>query len=134
MVSRSRNRTSCSIRRRTPTDWKRCWGNTISRMSAAPIRISSNLRPSRSRSSRRAAAELEPILHSFQDKELLRIGVRDILGKRTTSDTTRALSDLAETILQQIAAAQYPPLVRRLGLPTLTEGPRANQPSRYVLL
>jgi len=60
--------------------------------------------------------------------------VRDILGKRTPIDTTRALSDLAETILQQIAAAQYPPLVRRLGLPTVTEGPRANQPSRYVLL
>jgi len=80
------------------------------------------------------AADLEPILHSFQDKELLRIGVRDILGKRTTIDVTRALSDLAETILQQIAAAQYAPLVNRLGLPTLTEGPRANQPSRYVLL
>ena len=27
----------------------------------------------------RGAADLEPILHSFQDKELLRIGVRDIL-------------------------------------------------------
>jgi glutamate-ammonia-ligase adenylyltransferase len=80
------------------------------------------------------ADDLEPILHSFQDKELLRIGVRDILGKDSTIETTQALSDLAETILQQIAAVQYPPLVRRLGLPTLTEGPRAGQASRYVLL
>src|SRR5205823_4968324 len=80
------------------------------------------------------AADLEPILHSFQDKELLRIGVRDILGKDTTIETTRVLSDLAETILQQIAAAQYSPLVGRLGLPTLSEGARANKASRYVLL
>ena len=29
----------------------------------------------------RGATDLDPILHSFQDKELLRIGVRDILGK-----------------------------------------------------
>ena len=29
----------------------------------------------------RGAADPDPILHSFQDKELLRIGVRDILGK-----------------------------------------------------
>ena len=47
----------------------------------------------------RGAADLEPILHSFQDKELLRIGVRDILGKDTIQETTAALSDLAETIL-----------------------------------
>ena len=80
------------------------------------------------------ADDLEPILHSFQDKELLRIGVRDILGKDTTIDTTRALSDLAETILCQIASVQYAPSIRRLGLPTLTDGPRAGQPSRYVLL
>ena len=31
----------------------------------------------------RGAADPDPILHSFQDKELLRIGVRDILGKDT---------------------------------------------------
>jgi [glutamine synthetase] adenylyltransferase / [glutamine synthetase]-adenylyl-L-tyrosine phosphorylase len=80
------------------------------------------------------AADLEQILHSFQDKELLRIGVRDILGKDTTVETTHELSDLAETILQQIAAVQYPPLVRRLGLPTLTQGERAGLASRHVLL
>src|SRR5207237_1592710 len=61
----------------------------------------------------RGADDLEPILHSFQDKELLRIGVRDILGKDTTVETTQALSDLAETILRQIASVQYAPLVRR---------------------
>jgi glutamate-ammonia-ligase adenylyltransferase len=82
----------------------------------------------------RGAADPEPILHSFQDKELLRIGVRDILGKDTIQATTAALSDLAETILVQIAGMQYPILTRRFGLPYLDQGPRAGEPSRYVLL
>ncbi len=78
----------------------------------------------------RNADDPDPILHSFKDKELLRIGVRDILGKDSTIETVSALSDLAETILVQIAGAQYPPLVKRLGLPTLPSG----KTSRYVLL
>jgi glutamate-ammonia-ligase adenylyltransferase len=82
----------------------------------------------------RGAADPEPILHSFQDKEFLRIGVRDILGKDSIRETTRALSDLAETVLTQIIALQYPPLPKRFGVPCLAEGPRAGQPSRYVFL
>ena len=34
----------------------------------------------------------------------------------------------------QIAALQEPPLAKRFGVPYLAEGPRAGQPSRYVLL
>jgi glutamate-ammonia-ligase adenylyltransferase len=82
----------------------------------------------------RGAADPEPILHSFQDKEILRIGVRDILGKDTIQQTTAALSDLAETILVQIAMLQEPPLAKRFGLPYLAEGPRAGLASRYVIL
>jgi [glutamine synthetase] adenylyltransferase / [glutamine synthetase]-adenylyl-L-tyrosine phosphorylase len=82
----------------------------------------------------RGADDLEPILHSFQDKELLRIGVRGILGKDTIQETTAALSDLAETILCQLAGPQYTLLEKRHGVPTLTEGPRAGQRCRYVLL
>lgn len=82
----------------------------------------------------RNADDPDPILHSFQDKELLRIGVRDILGKDTIIETTRALSDLAEAILVKIADLQYPPLQRRLGMPVLSDGPRAGQASRYVIL
>jgi glutamate-ammonia-ligase adenylyltransferase len=69
----------------------------------------------------KGAADPDPILHSFQDKELLRIGVRDILGKDTVQATTAALSDLAEVILQQIAGLQYPPLEKRFGVPYLAE-------------
>jgi len=82
----------------------------------------------------RGAADVEPILHSFQDKELLRIGVRDLLGKSSIQATTAALSDLAETILNRIALLQYPPLLRRFGTPCLADGLRAGQPCRYVVL
>jgi glutamate-ammonia-ligase adenylyltransferase len=82
----------------------------------------------------RGAAELEPILHSFQDKELLRIGVRDILGKDTIRATTHELSDLAETILVQVAAPLYQPLEHRFGIPILAEGDRTGQVCRHVVL
>lgn len=82
----------------------------------------------------RNADDLDPILHSFQDKELLRIGVRDILRKDDIIATTRELSDVAEAILVELSEVQYSPMVRRLGVPCLTDGPRAGEPSRYVLL
>ena len=80
------------------------------------------------------AADPDPILHSFKDKELLRIGVRDILGKDTIRETTVALSDLAEAILVQTALLQSPPLLKRFGVPYLAEGPRQGQASRFVLV
>jgi [glutamine synthetase] adenylyltransferase / [glutamine synthetase]-adenylyl-L-tyrosine phosphorylase len=82
----------------------------------------------------RGATDPEPILHSFQDKELLRIGVRDILGKDTIRETTAALTDVAETILVQIALLQQPGMGKRFGVPYLAEGPRAGEPSRFALL
>jgi [glutamine synthetase] adenylyltransferase / [glutamine synthetase]-adenylyl-L-tyrosine phosphorylase len=80
------------------------------------------------------ASDPDPILHSFQDKELLRIGVRDILGKDTIQGTTAALSDLAETLLVQITHLQEPALAKRFGIPYLDEGARKGEPSRYALL
>jgi glutamate-ammonia-ligase adenylyltransferase len=44
------------------------------------------------------------------------------------------LSDLAETILCQLATLQQPALLKRFGVPYLEQGPRSGQPSRYVLL
>jgi glutamate-ammonia-ligase adenylyltransferase len=82
----------------------------------------------------RGAADPDPILHSFKDKELLRVGVRDILGKETIRETTAALSDLAEAILGEIAALQYPLLLTRFGIPYLADGPRSGQASRCALI
>jgi glutamate-ammonia-ligase adenylyltransferase len=82
----------------------------------------------------RGAADPDPILHSFRDKELLRVGVCDILGKETIRETTAALSDIAEAILGEITDLQYPPLLKRFGVPYLSEGPAAGRPSRYALI
>ena len=82
----------------------------------------------------KGAADLDPILQSFQNKELLRIGVSDILGKDTIQATSAALSDLAETLLVQIAQLQEAPLAKRFGVPYLAEGERAGKPSRWALL
>lgn len=82
----------------------------------------------------RGAADEDPILHSFQDKELLRIGVRDILGKDTIQTTASVLSDLAETILVQIATLQAPPIMQRFGIPHLASDQLPAKEARYVLL
>jgi glutamate-ammonia-ligase adenylyltransferase len=76
------------------------------------------------------AADPDPILHSFRDKELLRIGVRDLLGKNPVRETAAALSDLAETVLRQVATLQEAALTERNGTPRLAEG----GPCRYALL
>src|SRR5262249_15110432 len=79
----------------------------------------------------KGATDLELILHSFQDKELLRIGVRDVLNKDSIQETTAALSDLAETILVQLVGQQQAPLCRRYGAPLVGE---ARQPCRFAIL
>lgn len=81
-------------------------------------------------SQRADPALLDRILHSFQNKELLRIGVQDILNKRPLRETLYALSDLAETILCQIAAQEYQQLCSRWGEPRI-EG--STDRCRFVL-
>ncbi|HEX4588429.1 MAG TPA: bifunctional [glutamate--ammonia ligase]-adenylyl-L-tyrosine phosphorylase/[glutamate--ammonia-ligase] adenylyltransferase [Gemmataceae bacterium] len=76
------------------------------------------------------AADPRPILHSFQDKELLRIGVADLLGKTPEHATAAGLSDLAETILGQIARLELPSVVAKYGPPRLADG----RPCRWVIL
>jgi glutamate-ammonia-ligase adenylyltransferase len=80
----------------------------------------------------RGATDLDLILHSFQDKELLRIGVRDILGKATVRETNEALSDLAETLLTRIARVEEEALRKRYGAPTLED--ETGRPCGYALL
>jgi glutamate-ammonia-ligase adenylyltransferase len=82
----------------------------------------------------RGAEDPEPILHSFKNKELLRIGVRDILGKDSLEGTIHALSDVAQVVLEAVCRLQYAVLVEKLGTPTVSEGPRAGRPSRSAVL
>jgi glutamate-ammonia-ligase adenylyltransferase len=67
----------------------------------------------------RGATDPDPILFSFRDKELLRIGVRDLLGKATVRETTAALSDLADAVLDAVFALSEAAVQRRYGTPKL---------------
>ena len=82
----------------------------------------------------KGAKETDLILHSFRDKELLRIGVNDILGKESLPATLKALSDLAETILRYTTQEEYAHLTKRWGEPRLAQGPRAGELSRFAVL
>lgn len=77
----------------------------------------------------RGASDTDPILHSFQDKELLRIGVGDLLGKADVRITTAALSDVAETLLNQVIDLVEPAVQEKYGVPMI-----GARPCRYALL
>jgi glutamate-ammonia-ligase adenylyltransferase len=79
------------------------------------------------------ADDTVPILHSFQDKELLRIGVSDLLGRTTIRQTTAALSDLAEALLLQIVELAETETRQRWGIP-LHPDRDSQQPCAYALL
>jgi glutamate-ammonia-ligase adenylyltransferase len=82
----------------------------------------------------RAAEDLDPILHSFKNSQHLRVGVRDILGKEDLPASHRALSDVAEVCLRQIAEWEYERLVEKHGEPIIHNRPREGQPSEFVIL
>ena len=65
----------------------------------------------------RGASDPEPILRSFQDKELLRIGVRDLLGKDDVRRTTAALSDVADTVVNAVFELTEPAVREKFGAP-----------------
>lgn len=79
----------------------------------------------------RGAEDVDPILHSFRDAHHLGVGVRDILGKDDIRDTHRALSDIAEVIVTEVAAREYHKLVARYGEPTLVTEDR---PCEFIIL
>ena len=47
----------------------------------------------------KGAEDLAPILWSFRNKEWVRIGTRDILGREPIREVTRELADVAEAIV-----------------------------------
>ena len=76
----------------------------------------------------RGANDPDPILHSFQDKEFFWIGVGDLLGK-TDARHDRALSDAADTVLNQVVELVEPEVRARFGEPQSADGV-----CRYALL
>lgn len=80
----------------------------------------------------KGAREIDPILHSFKNDQLLRIGVNDILGKAELQQTTRELSDLAEVILGAVADLHWRRMTAEHGAPMLEREP--NQVSWFAIL
>ena len=70
----------------------------------------------------RGANDPDPILHSFQDKELLRVGVRDLLGKDDLRETTAAISDIATTLLNGVFDFTEAQLLAKHGTPYTPDG------------
>jgi [glutamine synthetase] adenylyltransferase / [glutamine synthetase]-adenylyl-L-tyrosine phosphorylase len=80
------------------------------------------------------AEDLDRILHSFKNAQVLRVGVRDILGKEDIVATCRALADIAEVCLRMIVRTEYQALAAKLGEPMIPDGPRAGKPSEFIVL
>ncbi len=74
----------------------------------------------------KGAEDLTPILWSFRNKEWVRIGTRDILGREPIREVTRELADVAEAIVTQVARDQWNRRVARFGTPRL----RRHRPPR----
>jgi glutamate-ammonia-ligase adenylyltransferase len=68
-----------------------------------------------------APEAVESIRHSFRDKEVLRIAVRDLLGKDDVRAVTAALSDVADALLGEVAAREEAAMRDRFG----SAGPHA---------
>jgi len=74
----------------------------------------------------RGAEDIAPILSSFRNKEWVRIGVRDILGREPVRDVTRELADVAEAVVGQVARDQWARRVAKCGVPRrASDGRRA---------
>ncbi|MBX7167292.1 MAG: bifunctional [glutamate--ammonia ligase]-adenylyl-L-tyrosine phosphorylase/[glutamate--ammonia-ligase] adenylyltransferase [Pirellulales bacterium] len=82
----------------------------------------------------RGAEDIEPILHSFKNAQVLAVGVRDILGKEDIKATNAALSDIAEACLERIALDEYRKLVEKLGEPLVGSGERAGMPCELMIV
>jgi glutamate-ammonia-ligase adenylyltransferase len=73
------------------------------------------------------AEDLTPILASFRNKEWVRIGTRDILGREPIRDVTRELADVAEAIVVQVAKDEWARRAARFGHPRReSDGKRLN--------
>ena len=71
-----------------------------------------------------SAEDLAPILQSFRNKEWVRVGSRDILGREPVRVVTRELADVAESIVVAVARDQDRRAIARLGMPRHACEPR----------
>lgn len=81
----------------------------------------------------RAAEDIDPILHSFKNANVLHVGVRDILDQGDLEASTAALSDIAQACLEQIGLRETARLAEKLGEPYVGEGDAQRRPGFAVV-
>ncbi len=74
----------------------------------------------------RRAADPLPSWHSFLNAEKLRVGIRDILNKEPVEQINAALSNIAETVVEHVAATTFDALVAKFGEPNSAGALSAN--------
>jgi glutamate-ammonia-ligase adenylyltransferase len=75
----------------------------------------------------RGAEDLAPILTSFRNKEWVRIGTRDILGRESIRDVTRELADVADATVTEAAKDHWARRAKKYGQPRrASDGRRLN--------
>ncbi len=79
----------------------------------------------------KGAEDIGPILWSFRNKEWVRIGTRDILGREPIRQVTRELADVAEAVVTQVARDQWKRRAERFGTPIR---PRDGRRDRWAVL
>ncbi|RMG59613.1 MAG: bifunctional [glutamate--ammonia ligase]-adenylyl-L-tyrosine phosphorylase/[glutamate--ammonia-ligase] adenylyltransferase [Deltaproteobacteria bacterium] len=67
-------------------------------------------------------SEVKRILRRMRNREMVRIGVRDLAGLAEVEETTRALSDLADACLEGAVSFAIREMKKRYGTPICREG------------
>jgi glutamate-ammonia-ligase adenylyltransferase len=80
------------------------------------------------------AEEAARELRAAKYREMLRIGVKDLLGAAPLAETVRELSALAEASIDAAAAAAFAILRRRHGVPLERTGHGMTRPARFCVL
>src|SRR3954451_794957 len=79
----------------------------------------------------KGAEDLVPILLGFRNKEWVRIGTRDILGREPIRDVTRELADVAQAVVSHAARDQWRRRASRYGVPLRASDGR---PARWAVV
>ena len=74
------------------------------------------------------------MLRLFRKQEMLRIGLRDLLGKAGLRETVEDLSDLAEVCLQKAYAWADAGLTKRYGRPTVESADNKIMPAGFAII
>lgn len=73
-------------------------------------------------------------LRQFKVREILRIGLQDLLGRQTLAGITEELSNLADVVLATALGVCREELIQRHGVPQVVEGAGAARECGFVIL